>query len=161
MSNINGYLDFEGLKTYHELAGYSEIPITGYTKDKYLNKDDGTEGSRLNARVTDYIKLPSDAKCTIASTPRANGDQNVICFYDKDGIYTTGEEFREYVTFKLSEKKSVGGDRVSTQFRLSAAVSVADTTTPLTIRSIHENVIDLLSDQVVENDTTIKNVIQR
>lgn len=157
MSNINGYLDFEGLKEYHKLAGYSEIPITGYTEGKYLNMYNGTDGQMADARVTDFIKLPADAKCTITSTVTENRHSYVICFYDENSTYISGEEFTDHVSFKLSEKKSSDApQRVAAQFRVAVKSELKDVVNPLTIRSIHENVIDLLSDRVVENDTTIK-----
>lgn len=161
MSNINGYLDFEGLKKYHELAGYSEIPITNYTTGS-LDSKTGNVVSNGRKRVTDYIELPIYRKYT--AVVDGNG---IICYYDRSDEFIGAETFTGSISFTLKDKtKLIVSDMVeatlrATKIRISCDLyaDVEDTEhNPFVIRSLHNSTTQWLYDKISDNSTDISSI---
>ena len=104
------FLDEAGLKKYHQLAGYSTIPIaavTNYTFGK-LNTDTGgvLTGSTYDLYYTsDFIELPVDVKYTVSSSAKIpNVQPGIICYYDRDNEFISYDNFVDSISFTLKYK---------------------------------------------------------
>lgn len=163
MSRYN-FLDEKGLATYHQLAGYSEIPIDNYSRG-VLNSSTGevvTSGSapRLSV-VTDYIELPVHRKYSVTIT----GSGGLICFYTANNKFISSQSFDKSVSFTLNNKtkqENVGGAIYilrAAKFRVSAplvAVSVDGTEgRQFVIRALHDSTTKWLYDEIIDNRSLI------
>lgn len=160
MSNINGYLDFEGLKTYHELAGYSEIPLE-YTSGSKLNAATGEveyAGGAIVYCVTDYVELPVDSPYYLMTA----AGSSTICFYDENNNFLSGKTLSgsKYKLVLSAEGAKAVKFRVSFEYIHQAVSPDGDVGTiyQVSIRALHDNTSKWLYDEIVKNDTTIKNV---
>lgn len=135
------FLDEAGLKKYHQLTGYSTIPmtaITNYTSGE-LNFGSGAVISSTSYRVTDHITLSSDKKYTILN-PSAS--RSVICYYESDNTFVFGEEFGDKISFTLKDKAKNG--KTPSNIRVSFKGQVL-------IQSLHQNTITWLCNDILEN----------
>ena len=152
------FLDEAGLKKYHQLAGYSEIPITDY-KAGSLNTENGNVISNASKRVTDYIELPIYYK--YSAVVKGSG---IICYYSSSGEFIKAETFTDSVSFTLNNiTKTVNisgaimtlrAAKIRISCNLQAAVE-GTKNTPFIIRSLHDNTSKWLYDEIVENENDI------
>lgn len=110
------FLDEAGLKKYHQLAGYSEIPLE-YTSGKKLNTSNGeavADTSGLGHCVTDYIGLPVDAPYYLKTA----ASSSAICFYDENNNFLSGKTLsgRKYKLVLNTENTKAVKFRVSFQY---------------------------------------------
>lgn len=160
MSNINGYLDFEGLKKYHKLAGYSEIPLpygTGLALNAATGNPINQEGPMPNlVPVTDFIMIDPG---TLYTLELAGADrEGVICFYDKFNGYVSGETFTGSIRFKPADKKPKSAEHDIVKMKVCDTSSTGYGLKPFTISAIHKGVIDILYDRIIKNGVTIEDV---
>ena len=152
------FLDEAGLKKYHQLAGYSEIPITDY-KAGSLNTENGNVISNASKRVTDYIELPIYYK--YSAVVKGSG---IICYYSSSGEFIKAETFTDSVSFTLNniiKTVNISGAimilraaKIRISCNLQAAVE-GTKNTPFIIRSLHDNTSKWLYDEIVENENDI------
>ena len=154
MTNYN-FLDRAGLKKYHDISGYSEIPIRKF-KHGTLNVGTGVvEGTSNSDGVSDYLELPVDEKYSI----KVNG-AGTICYYCGSD-FISGESFNGSVQFKLSAKHKPGvdgGDIYANRIRVSAevrSVTYQDLPTLCYIRSLHDGTNHWLYDMTDANTSSI------
>lgn len=148
------FLDEAGLKKYHQLAGYSEIPITDY-KAGSLNTENGNVISNASKRVTDYIELPIYYK--YSAVVKGSG---IICYYSSSGEFIEAKTFTDSVSFTLNDiTKTVNisgafmtlrAAKIRISCNMQAAVE-GTKNTPFIIRSLHDNASKWLYDEIVEN----------
>lgn len=148
------FLDEAGLKQYHKLAGYSEMPITDITTPwtGKLNTDGSIDYSNLSYKVTDYIELRKDIKFIILYP--AMGSTNIICYYDDNGNFLSRETFIKSISFVLNDKISNGV--IPTKIKISYGVVA----TP-TIRTLHKDATRYLYDKINTEITETNNTIVR
>lgn len=143
------FLDEAGLKKYHQLAGYSTIPITAVTNYTYgkLNTTNGSaDYSDHSYKVTDYIELRNDRKYTILYPLPAV--KNIICYYDNNNNFLSGRTFTTKITFALSDGTS--GGVTPTKIRVSCGAQA-----PCNIQALHQNTISWLCNDILENRSDI------
>lgn len=143
------FLDEAGLKKYHQLAGYSTIPITAVTNYTYgkLNTTNGSaDYSDHSYKVTDYIELRNDRKYTILYPLPAV--KNIICYYDNNNNFLSGRTFTTKITFALSDGAS--GGVTPTKIRVSCGAQA-----PCNIQALHQNTILWLCNDILENRSDI------
>ena len=143
------FLDEAGLKKYHQLAGYSTIPITAVTNYTYgkLNTTNGSaDYSDHSYKVTDYIELRNDRKYTILYPLPAV--KNIICYYDNNNNFLSGRTFTTKITFALSDGTS--GGVTPTKIRVSCGAQA-----PCNIQALHQNTILWLCNDILENRSDI------
>lgn len=152
------FLDEAGLKQYHKLAGYSEIPITDY-KSGSLNTENGNVIFNASKRVTDYIELPIYYK--YSAVVKGSG---IICYYSSSGEFIEAKTFTDSVSFTLNDiTKTVNisgafmtlrAAKIRISCNMQAAVE-GTKNTPFIIRSLHDNTSKWLYDEIVENRSDI------
>lgn len=143
------FLDEAGLKKYHQLAGYSTIPITAVTNYTFgkLNTTNGSiDYSNYSYKVTDYIELRNDRKYTILYPLPAV--TNIICYYDNNNNFLSGRTFTTKITFSLSNGAS--GGVTPTKIRVSCGAQA-----PCNIQALHQNTISWLCNDILENRSGI------
>ena len=143
------FLDETGLKKYHQLAGYSTIPITAVTNYTFgkLNTTNGSiDYSNYSYKVTDYIELRNDRKYTILYPLPAV--TNIICYYDNNNNFLSGRTFTTKITFSLSNGAS--GGVTPTKIRVSCGAQA-----PCNIQALHQNTISWLCNDILENRSGI------
>lgn len=157
------FLDNKGLATYHQLSGYSEIPVDEYSSGT-LNPSTGavdTSPSVMSTKVvTDFIELPVHRKYSVTI---AGGD-GIICFYAANNTFISSQSFSKSVSFVLNDVKKpleAGETNVTyiraTKFRVSDShvSSVAGDSKQFVIRALHNNTAKWLHDEIINNRDAI------
>lgn len=147
------FLDEAGLKQYHKLAGYSEIPLE-YTMYKKLDTSNGKvvdDPSNLRYCVTDYIKLP----IALPYCLKISGGSRTICFYDENNNFLSGK------TLSSSEYKLILMNEVSKAVKFRVSFTRAAGLHQVSIRALHDNVTNWLYDKINTEITETNNTIVR
>ena len=155
MSRYN-FLDSKGLAKYHQLSGYSRVPIDNYSRGT-LNPSTGevvaSGGGTTTSVVTDYIELPVYRKYSVDIT----GSGGCICFYSANDEFVSSKTFDNSVSFVLNDKIKDGLIK-ATKFRVSApriASEIDSDDTQFVIRSLHDNATKWLHDEISDNKAAI------
>lgn len=157
------FLDEAGLKQYHKLAGYSEIPLE-YTSGKKLNTSNGeavTDTSGLEYCVTDYIGLPVDAPYYLKTA----ASSSAICFYDENNNFLSGKTLsgRKYKLVLNTENTKAVKFRVSFQYTPQDVPINGDVDIiyQVSIRALHDSTTKWLYDKINTEITETNNTIVR
>lgn len=160
------FLDNKGLATYHQLSGYSEIPVDEYSSGT-LNPSNGADDTSPSAMstkvVTGFIELPVHRKYSVTI---AGGD-GIICFYAANNTFISSQSFSKSVSFVLNDvKKLLNSSETNatyiraTKFRVSSTIdrstpSVAGDSKQFVIRALHSNTAKWLHDEIINNRDAI------
>lgn len=147
------FLDEAGLKKYHQLAGYSEIPLE-YTMYKKLDTSNGKvvdDPSSSRYCVTDYIKLPTALPYCL----KISGGSRTICFYDENNNFLSGK------TLSSSEYKLILMNEVLKAVKFRVSFAYAAGLHQVSIRALHDNTTNWLYDKINTDITETNNTIVR
>ena len=152
------FLDEAGLKKYHQLAGYSEIPIADITSS-VVGKLDGETGevhtgSTFNLYYTsDYIELPINMRFVVAASVKLpNLQPCIICYYNEDDRVVSYDTFTNPISFMLKDK--IRGGISATKIRISALQQFFEDKF-LAIRTLHKDATRYLYDDITETNKLI------
>lgn len=157
------YLDSDGLKKYHEVSGYSSLPLE-YHSGK-LNADSGAEEAAgdpgltgVEDYVTDLIELDNTRTYTaVVAAAEGNG---VICYYS-DGTFFSSATFTGSVSFKLSDinkEPTIGHpNQIRVYGRINTNIIPRDFDTPyISIKANHDNMTRYVYDLIEANKINIE-----
>ena len=143
------YLDSEGLKKYHNLSGYTSLPLD--IKQGAANVGTGQVVSGGDKDyITDLITLDPNRQYEIV----INGDLNEahILFYGTDSIYIEAVKYNSpSYKFMLSEI----GDETYSSIRVYANYN-STTDISVILKSVHDNATNYVYDLIKENTSLIK-----
>lgn len=152
------FLDEAGLKQYHKLAGYSEIPIADIVS-YVVGKLDGETGEvhtgpAFNLYYTsDYIELPINMRFVVASGDKLPDFQPcIICYYNEDDEIVSYDTFTDPISFTLKDKIKDGVS--ATKIRISALQQFIEDKF-LAIRTLHKDATRYLYDDITETNKLI------
>lgn len=155
------YLDSEGLKKYHNLSGYTSLPLG--VKRGVVNVGNGQVGEDNNKDTqfnytTDLITLDPDKQYEIVINGGSDGAY--IAIYDSNLAYVT-HIVDVQPSYKLTLSETTGEDGVSStdgkSIRVCAhyAKKQDDTSELVILKSVHDNATNYVYDLVKENTTLI------
>ena len=141
------YLDSEGLKKYHNLSGYTSLPLD--IKSGAIDVRNGQVVSGGNGDyITDLITLDPNRQYEIV----INGDlaEAYIVFYGTDSAYIESVKYNSpSYKFILSDfNETYSSIRVYTNYNSTADMSVI-------LKSVHDNATNYVYDLVKENTSLI------
>ena len=142
------YLDSEGLKKYHNLSGYTSLPLdikSGAIDVRNGQVVSGGDGDY----ITDLITLDPNRQYEIV----INGDlaEAYIAFYGTDSAYIESVKYNSpSYKFILSDfNETYGSIRVYANYNSTADMSVI-------LKSVHDNATNYVYDLIKENTSLIK-----
>ena len=141
------YLDSEGLKKYHNLSGYTSLPLD--IKSGAIDVRNGQVVSGGNGDyITDLITLDPNRQYEIV----INGDlaEAYIAFYGTDSAYIESVKYNSpSYKFILSDfNETYSSIRVYANYNSTADMSVI-------LKSVHDNATNYVYDLVKENTSLI------
>lgn len=153
------YLDSEGLKKYHNLSGYTSLPLDIKPGAIDLREHEGTVVSRgTGDYITDIITLDPNRQYEIVIN--GNLDKAYIALYDTDSVYIKYVDYRSpSYKFILSEIDGPGSETPNTygSIRIYAHYTAdqTDTSELVILKSVHDNATNYVYDLIKENTNLI------